>query len=92
MADESIDAKCQVDLPNSGSNVFVQLVESRPERVDYRINLKDPQQNTIHVVPAAVYAIPVLHDSGRAANGLRGYQMFCAGVVGFAVAGSWHLE
>jgi len=92
MADESIDAKCQVDLPNSGSNVFVQLVESRPEGVDYRINLKDPQQNTIHVVPAAVYAIPVLHDSGRAANGLRGYQMFCAGVVGFAVAGSWDLE
>ena len=92
MANESIDVRCQVNLPNSNGNAFVQLVESRPERVEYKIDLTDPQQNIIHVVPKDVYVLPVLHDLRRAANALRGYQMACVGVVGFVVSGSWDLE
>jgi hypothetical protein len=93
MADPSIDIQCQINLPtNSNSNVFVQLVESRPERVFYRINLRDPQSNVTHIVPPHVYDIPVLHDLGRSANALRGYRMICVGTVGFVVAGQWDLE
>ena len=92
MADESIDKRCRVKLPNSNSNVFVQLVRSRPERVDYKIDLIDPHKNIIHVVPKADYDIPVLHDLGQSANALRGYQMACVGVVGIVVAERWELE
>jgi hypothetical protein len=92
MADESIDVRCRVNLPDSNSNVFVQLVRSRPERVEYKIDLIDPQQNITHVVPKAVYDIPVLHDLGQGANALRGYRMACVGVVGIAVGERWELE
>lgn len=92
MPDPTIDIQSQVTLPNSGSNVFVQLRESRPERVFYRINLRDSQSNITHVVPPHTYAIPVRHDLGRGADGLRGHQMACVGVVGFVVAGRWQLK
>jgi hypothetical protein len=92
MASQSIDIQGQINLPNSSSNVFVQLTETRPERVYYRINLIDAHLNTIHVVPEGVYAIPIKHDLQRSANELKGYQMACVGIVGFAVAGSWDLD
>jgi hypothetical protein len=92
MADQSIDIQGQIKLPDSSSDVFVQLTETRPERVYYRINLLDPHLNTIHVVPEAVYAIPIKHDLQRSASDLKGYQMACVGIVGFAVAGSWNLD
>lgn len=91
MADQSIDIQCQANLPNSDSHVFVQLVESGPERVYYRINLRDPQSNVTHVVPPDVYAIPVAHDLGHGANALRGYRVACVGTVGFVVAEHWEL-
>lgn len=92
MPDENIDIKCNVQLPNSDSRVFVQLVESRPERVFYRISLKPPEGEISQVVPADTYKIPVRHDLGRSANDLRGYQMACVGVVGFVVDGKWQLK
>jgi hypothetical protein len=92
MPNDNIDKQCQVNLPSSDNNVFVQLVESRPERVEYRIDLVDPQQNINHVVPKDKYQIPVLHDLKRSANASRGYKMVCAGFVSFSVSGSWDLE
>jgi hypothetical protein len=91
MADQ-IDIQCQIQLPNSNSNAFVQLSESAPERVFYRINLRDPADNVTHVVPPHVYDLPVLHDLGLSANALRGYRMICVGTVGLVVKGSWNLE
>jgi hypothetical protein len=91
MADQ-IDKQCQVNLPNSNNNVFVQLSESGPEPVFYRINLRDAQSNVTHIVPPDVYRIPVAHDVGRSANTLRGYRVACVGMVGFVVTGSWNLE
>jgi hypothetical protein len=92
MPDETIDIKCTVQLPNSDGRVFIQLFESRPERVFYRITLKDPQGNIAQVVPADTYKIPIRHDLGRGANDLRGYQMACVGVVGFVVDGNWQVK
>jgi hypothetical protein len=91
MAD-NIDKQFSVKLPNSSSNVHVQLVESRPERVDYKIDLVDSNQAITHVVPKDFYLLPTLHDLWKPANALAGYRMACVGLVGFVVDGSWDLE
>lgn len=88
----NIDLTCTIPLPSSDRRVFVQLEETRPERVEYRINLRDPDNDVIHVVPQHVYDIPVPHDLGRGANALRGYKMICVGEVKFAVSGPWQLR
>jgi len=92
MASSNIDKQFNVKLPNSSSNACVQLVESRPERVDYKIDLVDAQQAITHVVPKDFYPLPTLHDLGKPANQLAGYHMACIGVVGFVAAGPWNLE
>ena len=91
MAD-NIDKQFSVKLPNSSSNVHVQLVESRPERVDYKIDLVDPNQAITHVVPKDFYLLPTLHDLWKVANTLANYRMACVGLVGFVVDGDWNLE
>jgi hypothetical protein len=92
MPDDNIDIQCQVTLPNSQSRVFVQLRENRPERVFYRINLRDPQGNIIHVAAPATYDIPVRHDLGFSANELHHYDMAVNGIVGFVGSGQWQLR
>lgn len=87
----NIDIQCTVQLPNSASHVFVRLVESRPERVRYRINLRDSNDNVNPVVREDRYFIPVPHDLGRA-NHLRGLTMICVGEVGFSANGPWDLR
>ncbi|HWM23525.1 MAG TPA: hypothetical protein VNP98_01775 [Chthoniobacterales bacterium] len=89
---DNIDLTCTIPLPDSAHHVFVQLEETRPERVEYRINLRDPDNNVIHVVPQNFYDIPVPHDLGRSTNALRGYKMICVGEVKFAVSGPWQLR
>jgi len=87
----NIDEQCTVQLPNSDGHVFVRLVESRPEEVRYRINLRDRNDNVTPVVREDYYRIPVPHDFGRA-NHLRGYTMICVGEVGIKVPGAWELR
>lgn len=92
MAEKPIDIHCTIQLPESDNNVFVQLKEDRPEQVGYQIDLRSPGGEVTNVVPKEAREIPVPHDLGRSANALRGYAMACVGVVGFAVAGKWHLK
>ena len=87
----NIDIQCTVQLPRSDSHVFVRLIESRPERVRYRINLRDRNDNVTPVVREDYYRIPVWHDLGRA-NHLRSYTIVCVGEVGFSVSGPWDLR
>ena len=83
---------CTIQLANSNSHVFVQLETTRPERVEYRINLRDANDNVTHVVPQDFYEIPVPHDLGRSANALRGYKMICVGQVWFSSNGPLQLR
>jgi len=92
MAEKPIDISCTIQLPVSDQHVFIQLEEDRPERVGYQIDLRSPGGQVTNVVPKGDRQIPVLHDLGLSAKALRGYTMACVGVVGFAVAGKWHLK
>lgn len=89
---DNIDIQCQVALPSLPGRVYIQLRESRPERVFYRVNLRDPGSQIIHVAAPDTYAIPVRHDLGRGANELSGYDVACNGIVGFVASGSWSLR
>jgi hypothetical protein len=92
MPDEPIDINCEIPLPTSNSEVFVQLRESRPERVAYQIDLLSPDGTVTNIVPPGPIQIPVRHDLGRSAIALGGYKMACVGIVGFVVAGQWDLK
>lgn len=92
MANDNIDKQFSVQLPSSSSNVHAQLVESRPERVDYKIDLVDSNQAITHVVPKDFYPLPTLHDLGKPANTLSGYHMACIGIIGFVADGNFKLE
>lgn len=91
MPDEPIDKNCTITLPSSNSMVFVQLRESRPERVEYEVDRKCDAAVS-NVAPRNFYKIPVPHPVGRSANDLRGCTLACVGVVYFAVAGDWELK
>ena len=70
--------------------VFVQLRESRPERIEYQIDLKCGAAVS-NVVPRAFYKTPIPHPV-RPANGLRGCTLACVGVGYLSVAGDWELQ
>jgi hypothetical protein len=92
MPDEPIDKNCTITLPASDSTVFVQLRESRPESLEYEIDLKSPDGTVTNVAPRKFREIPVPHSLGRSARNLHGYAIACVGAVYFKVAGDWKLK